>query len=547
VKASDQLSNSGLLYRFGPFEADTSKGELRKFGSRIRLEPKPWRLLITLLQRPGELVTRRELECVLWGESVFVDFEHGVNVAVNKLRAALCDSVDAPCYLETVAREGYRFLAPVEVERKNEMYVPNDQHPTRLPTPDSEKMSASRKSDWIATGALIVILSLSAGLIGSRWHDPPVRVVRGHSRLAEIRRFVYVADFTRNAIFGYSVSPNTGVLEPIAPGPFKTGEHPYSAAFVPGHRFLYVVNRGRADEVCGDGCSISAYAVDSGSGYLVELQGSPFPAGLGPVAIAIHPSGTFVYVANVISNDVYIYTRKATGSLERIASPVSVGTHPFALTIIPSGRFLYVTNQDDATVSGFEIQSTGELRPVAGSPFATGLRPRSFTIDPLGRFAYVANYGVNPYLSHAAACSGVYGSAHGKGCTISVFAVDPHSGTLAEIKGSPFESYGTNPVYSVMDSPGKYFFVTNISSNNVSVFQVDSSTGVIRPAPGSPFPTGEGPISAALDWSDDYLYVANAYSANVSQFEIDTNSGRLHLISAPRATGVSPVNIVAER
>jgi hypothetical protein len=66
-------------------------------------------------------------------------------------------------------------------------------------------------------------------------------------------------------------------------------------------------------------------------------------------------------------------------------------------------------------------------------------------------------------------------------------------------------------------------------------------------APGSPFPTGEGPISAALDWSDDYLYVANAYSANVSQFEIDTNSGRLHLISAPRATGVSPVNIVAER
>jgi TolB-like protein/DNA-binding winged helix-turn-helix (wHTH) protein/Flp pilus assembly protein TadD len=103
-----------LLFRFGPYEVDISRNELRKFGQRVRLEPKPWQLLISLLQRPGELVTRAELQRAVWSEDVFVDFEHGLNVAVRKLRAVLNDSVDAPKYIETVAREGYRLIATVE-------------------------------------------------------------------------------------------------------------------------------------------------------------------------------------------------------------------------------------------------------------------------------------------------------------------------------------------------------------------------------------------------------------------------------------------------
>src|SRR2546422_601848 len=89
VNASRSLPTAVLLYRFGPYEADLTRDELRKFGLRIRLEPKPWHLLIALLQRPGELVTRSELQRALWGEDVFVDFEHGLNVAVKKLRAML--------------------------------------------------------------------------------------------------------------------------------------------------------------------------------------------------------------------------------------------------------------------------------------------------------------------------------------------------------------------------------------------------------------------------------------------------------------------------
>src|SRR5262249_3011824 len=103
-----------LLYRFGPYETDASRNELRKFGRGVRLERKPWQLLISLLQRPGKLVTRAELQRAVWGADVFVDFEHGLNVAVRKLRAALNDSVDPPKYIETVAGEGYRFVGTVE-------------------------------------------------------------------------------------------------------------------------------------------------------------------------------------------------------------------------------------------------------------------------------------------------------------------------------------------------------------------------------------------------------------------------------------------------
>ena len=114
VSATESLPPVVLLYRFGPYEADTARSELRKFGIRIRLERKPWQLLIALLDHAGEVATRSELQHSLWGEDVFVDFDTGLNVAVKKLRGALCDSIDGSAYIETVAGEGYCFVAAVE-------------------------------------------------------------------------------------------------------------------------------------------------------------------------------------------------------------------------------------------------------------------------------------------------------------------------------------------------------------------------------------------------------------------------------------------------
>ena len=104
------------ILRFGAFEVDSRTGELRKNGMRIRCQEQPLQVLMALLERPGELLTREELRQRVWPQDTFVDFDHALNTAVKKIRAALNDEADSPRYLETVPRRGYRFIAPVQTE-----------------------------------------------------------------------------------------------------------------------------------------------------------------------------------------------------------------------------------------------------------------------------------------------------------------------------------------------------------------------------------------------------------------------------------------------
>jgi DNA-binding winged helix-turn-helix (wHTH) protein len=101
-------------YRFGIFEADARTGELRRQGLRVKLHAQPLQLLFLLLERPGELLTREEISRELWPDGTVVDYEHGVNSAVNRIREALGDKASSPRFIETLARRGYRFVAPVE-------------------------------------------------------------------------------------------------------------------------------------------------------------------------------------------------------------------------------------------------------------------------------------------------------------------------------------------------------------------------------------------------------------------------------------------------
>jgi TolB-like protein/DNA-binding winged helix-turn-helix (wHTH) protein/Tfp pilus assembly protein PilF len=101
--------------RFGIFELDLRAGELRKHGLQVRLQEQPFQLLVMLLEHPGEVVTREELQKKLWPADTFVDFDHGLNKAISKIREALSDSAESPRFVETVARRGYRFLAEVKV------------------------------------------------------------------------------------------------------------------------------------------------------------------------------------------------------------------------------------------------------------------------------------------------------------------------------------------------------------------------------------------------------------------------------------------------
>lgn len=107
-------SSGGRLYRFGVFEADERTRELRKQGRRLALQGQPVQVLLMLLEKPGELVTRGEIQQRLWPDGTFVDFDHGLNTAINKIRDALGDSASKPRFIETLARRGYRFVASLE-------------------------------------------------------------------------------------------------------------------------------------------------------------------------------------------------------------------------------------------------------------------------------------------------------------------------------------------------------------------------------------------------------------------------------------------------
>src|SRR5882762_337479 len=116
----EETKRQFLPIRFGIFQGDLQAGELRRQGYKVKLQEQPFQVLTMLLERPGEVVTREALQKKLWPADTFVDFERGLNRAINKLREALVDDADSPRFIETLPRRGYRFLAPVETEGTRE-------------------------------------------------------------------------------------------------------------------------------------------------------------------------------------------------------------------------------------------------------------------------------------------------------------------------------------------------------------------------------------------------------------------------------------------
>ncbi len=152
------------VVRFGIFEVDLRAGQLRRNGIKVRLQEQPLQVLAMLLERPGEVVTREDLHARLWPADTFVDFDHGLNAAVKRLRDALGDSAENPRFVETLARRGYRFLAPVE--------FPSEESPAaRARAAHDIAVTSTTKSRWrlVATGLVVVLVALGIGLhVGMR-------------------------------------------------------------------------------------------------------------------------------------------------------------------------------------------------------------------------------------------------------------------------------------------------------------------------------------------------------------------------------------------
>jgi eukaryotic-like serine/threonine-protein kinase len=193
-------SSKDLRYRFGTFELDPIEGRLAKAGVRVKLQDLPLRLLIMLVERPGEVVTREEVRQRLWPENTFVEFDNSLGVAVRKVRESLGDDADAPRYLETIPRRGYRFIAPVLTDTPvlDPATVPAALPEERLPENSGQQRSSSK---WpLAAGiALVAVALLGAG--AWLWRD------RINARIPE-RAALVVGEFsntTGEALFDGSL------------------------------------------------------------------------------------------------------------------------------------------------------------------------------------------------------------------------------------------------------------------------------------------------------------------------------------------------------
>lgn len=168
-------------YRFGVYEADASTGELRRQGIRVKLNAQPFQVLLLLLDHPGELLTREQIAHALWPEGTFVDYEHGVNSAINRLREALRDPAASPRFIETLARRGYRFVAPVERIDANKsngtpqvIVHPSDSDPEKAPertrilaSPAELPKISQPVAQWLFLGMQLMYVAFYVGALAN--------------------------------------------------------------------------------------------------------------------------------------------------------------------------------------------------------------------------------------------------------------------------------------------------------------------------------------------------------------------------------------------
>jgi DNA-binding winged helix-turn-helix (wHTH) protein/Tol biopolymer transport system component len=207
----ERQSQLGPSVRFGPFELDVRSAEICHNGRKILLHEQPFQVLLALLERPGELVSRNELVQRLWPDGTFVDYERGLNKAVNKLRDVLRDSADSPRFVETIPRRGYRFIAPLEFDGRSPCASPLPADGSAMPAA-SQQDSAIRavvpkvNGRWLAA-AILVLSFVAAGVYWFTKRPPPA------PREVKLRQLTF--DSAENAVQNGAISPDGKYLSYI--------------------------------------------------------------------------------------------------------------------------------------------------------------------------------------------------------------------------------------------------------------------------------------------------------------------------------------------
>ena len=268
--------------------------------------------------------------------------------------------------------------------------------------------------------------------------------------------------------------------------------------------------------------TIVAYREDPNSGVLTQLSGSPISAGSAIEALAMHPSGKFLYAANSQSNNISLFTVSSIGGLTEVTPRTNAGTSPTLLKIDQAGKFLYAANSGSDDISVYSINtSTGALSPVtqtSGPTELLGMTAMNMAVTPSGNFLYVT------------------GQPLPQAGFIEVFPVN--QGVLGNPTSGPFLT-GNLPLGLTIDSTGSHLYTANKLDNSISPFTInsDGSLTAIGSAIGETF---IGPVSLLIDKSGKYLYVANQGSSNIGAYGIGSDGSLTLLTGSPFSTGSQP-------
>ena len=327
--------------------------------------------------------------------------------------------------------------------------------------------------------------------------------------------YLYAAIPLSNQIVAYREDPNSGVLTQLTGSPITAGSAVQSIAMHPSGKFLYAANSGDGPPT-GD---VSLFTIST-TGAIAEVTPRT-NVGSSPTLLAMDSAGAFLYVGNSGSGSISAFSiDSGTGALTEVAgSPFPIGLTPINMKESPSGSTLYVTggfsngNVSAGIIEAFNLNQ-GVLSVVAGSPFLTGRNPFGLAISSSGGFLYTANTLDN---------------------SISEFTINA-DGSLAELSGSPIGEQYAAPVTLFIDKSGAYLYVANNGSSNLAAYSIGSD-GSLALLTGSPFGTGSQPNSLATDSGGKYLFVGNQQSPVIQSFSLDTGTGALTSVASYSVPG----------
>lgn len=331
----EQATHQTFKVRFGLFEADLKTGELRRSGIRIRLQAQPFRVLSLLLEKPGEIVSRDELQQSLWGTGTVVDFDHSLGTAINKIRDALGDSADNPRFIETLARRGYRFIAPVSYDVPERAEILPAPPSTEIVVPDVPQ--PSKISRGLAYAAVIALIAL-AFLAGS-----------------------------------HSISGR--------PAPFRIAQVTFSGRVSPGDTFLEDL-----PTTATDGARIYFPQITNGRAQLAEAliaDGQTTTLSLpdeivSPLICDISPDGSKLLIRNHVAAEAEqaVWVVPTLGGAARRIS----GILAHDATWTPDGRHILYANGDDLFMASEDGSGNRKFATVPGRAFWLRWSPNGATV-----------------------------------------------------------------------------------------------------------------------------------------------------------------------